>query len=53
MEYQSSLMETFFSFYKQISLLYHYFFIILENKFKENLMKNRNKRSNSINKYEA
>ena len=47
MEYQSFLMETFFSFIKQISLLYHYFFIILENKSNENLMENQSKCSNS------
>ena len=29
------LMETFFSFFKQISLLHHYFFIIMDNKSNE------------------
>ena len=48
MEYQSFLMETFFSFFKQISLLYHYFFMIMETKSNENLMENKIKCPNSI-----
>ena len=47
-------METFFSFFKQIVLLYHYFFMIMENKSNENLMENhfnsiKNENDNSIN----
>ena len=37
-----------FFIFKQISLLYHYFFIIMENRSNENLMENQNICSNSI-----
>ena len=41
-------METFIFIFKQISLLYHYFFIIMENESIEHLMKSQKNCSNSI-----
>ena len=42
------LMDTFFHFFKQISLLYHYLYIIMENKSNEDLKENQKKCSNFI-----
>ena len=40
MEYQSFFNGDFFQFFKQIPLLYHYFFNVMENKYNKNLMEN-------------